>query len=85
MNQKQKIVCGAAVALFVLAGIFPPWVVKTSTLARVVVFKGWLLSPPYGGKYDSRPCMSILAIEWILVSVTACVIALLLKTPKGDA
>lgn len=72
MNRKQTTICWIGLLIFVLMGLFPPWIKHDTTLIndKVAVFSnigyGFLFSPP---RFSDFVDLTSLFTQWILVAV----------------
>jgi hypothetical protein len=82
MNWKQKLVVAFASVLFVLAGVFPPWLLRgPGGSTFFFTHKHWLFAPPpvAGNGVGVSVCLPVLIVQWITLAVVAVGLLLLLQ------
>jgi hypothetical protein len=82
-KSKLVILCGASV--FVLCGLFPPWLDVTPQGHSRALAYSFILTPPANGGYGTRLDMARLAVEWLCVAVTTGTIWLLVSKKGAGA
>jgi hypothetical protein len=86
MNSKQKLVLAIGIALFLFAGLFPPWIGRREPPYKRVGFHFIFSKSGIVDDYNIAFCTvdkSTLYIEWVLVSVLAVGGVLLLSDKAG--
>ena len=71
MNKKQKIVLWIGIAVIVIMGIFPPWVISGYSTGRPIAGSYSLItSPPKMGEaYAKSIDLYRLGVQWVIVGV----------------
>jgi hypothetical protein len=87
MNRKQMICLWIGIAVFVLMGIFPPWIVHSGIVQRIDGYH-LILRPPESDEWYWYPLLntSYLYIQWTIVAVITVGLCYTLrdKNPKGE-
>ncbi len=94
MNDKQKKCLWAGIALIVVMGLFPPWVVESREVNRLGYDRGyeykyttesgpysWIGSPPSRAKFVD---LYRLGIQYFVVAVVIAALFITLRDKKGE-
>ncbi len=82
MNRKQIIILWVGIAIFVLMGLFPPWVVYEQ--GHLYFLHKLTLFSPIRTNNGSRIDVPRLCVQWAMVAVVTSGLLITLKDKKKD-
>ncbi|MBN1972546.1 MAG: hypothetical protein JW787_02835 [Sedimentisphaerales bacterium] len=80
MNKKQKVILFIGIIIFVIMGIYPPWVLNRSSGIEAGYW-AFINDPPRTAKFID---LYRLGVQWFMVAVVIGSLLVILKDKKKD-